>query len=266
MSLKTIKLNAGFFSCCSQKLSDIIKFIKTNKTVPLMVDSTQLFDMYKYKDDADISNEYFEDSDHVENVEFSYPVSYSINYHWTYQFIDYSKLEYNYLSPLIKKYFSPSNKINEITTGIEQKYNFDFNNTVAVYYRGTDKKSETLIASFDEFYEQIEKVIKINKDITILIQTDTAQFIDYITQKNLKNIVVISENHTSYTDKGLHHERRGENNFNDMLILFSTMLIMSKCKYIICGSGNCSIWIMLYRGNNKNVLQYLNRKWYKTLD
>ena len=28
-------------------------------------------------------------------------------------------------------------------------------------------------------------------------------------------------------------------------------IIMSRCKYIICGSGNYDIWIMLYRGNNK---------------
>ena len=35
-------------------------------------------------------------------------------------------------------------------------------------------------------------------------------------------------------------------------------IIMSKCNYIICGSGNCDIWIMLYRGNNNNVIQNLN--------
>ena len=38
-------------------------------------------------------------------------------------------------------------------------------------------------------------------------------------------------------------------------------IIMSKCKYIICGSGNCSEWIMFYRGNNNNVYQNLNGKW-----
>jgi hypothetical protein len=42
----------------------------------------------------------------------------------------------------------------------------------------------------------------------------------------------------------------------------SITIIMSKCKYIICGSGNCSIWIMLYRENNKNVYQNNNGKWY----
>jgi hypothetical protein len=38
-------------------------------------------------------------------------------------------------------------------------------------------------------------------------------------------------------------------------------IIMSKCKYIICGSGNCSIWIMFYRENANNVFQNLNGEW-----
>ena len=38
-------------------------------------------------------------------------------------------------------------------------------------------------------------------------------------------------------------------------------IIMSKCNYIICGSGNCSQWIMYYRGNNNNTIQNLEGKW-----
>ena len=43
------------------------------------------------------------------------------------------------------------------------------------------------------------------------------------------------------------------------------IMIMSKCKYIICGSGNCDMWIMFYRGNNKNVIQNLNGTWYNSV-
>ena len=31
---------------------------------------------------------------------------------------------------------------------------------------------------------------------------------------------------------------------------------------IICGSGNCDIWIMFYRKNSKNVIQNLKGNWY----
>jgi hypothetical protein len=41
-------------------------------------------------------------------------------------------------------------------------------------------------------------------------------------------------------------------------------IIMSRCKYVICGSGNCDMWIMFYRGNSENVIQNLKDKWFKS--
>jgi hypothetical protein len=38
-------------------------------------------------------------------------------------------------------------------------------------------------------------------------------------------------------------------------------ILMSKCKYIVCGSGNCSLFIVLYRGNSSNVIQFRNNVW-----
>ena len=145
---------------------------------------------------------------------------------------------------------------------IKNKYNIDYHNTIAVYYRGTDKSIETQIASFDEFYTKIKEISELYVNKQIIIQTDTSQFVDYINNKILKNIIIIKENTTSYSKRGIHNEKTSEENYYDMINLFSTFLILSKCKYIICGSGNCSIWIMLYRSNNKNIHQFLNGKWY----
>ena len=44
--------------------------------------------------------------------------------------------------------------------------------------------------------------------------------------------------------------------------VLAIIYIMSKCKYIICSSGNCSIWMMYFRGNVNNVKQFLNNQWY----
>ena len=33
---------------------------------------------------------------------------------------------------------------------------------------------------------------------------------------------------------------------------------MSKAKLLICTSGNVSLWIALFRGNNNNIYQYLS--------
>lgn len=252
--------NAGFFSCCSVKLTKIVEFVNCNKRLPEIVDSSMQFEWYKKKIDIDITFDYFEHYDNIKNVEIVYP----INYHHNDQFKFYSNLDYRCITPLIKKYFSPSAEINKIINNIEKKYNIVCENTLAVYYRGTDKFAETRIASFDDFYNQIIKIVNINKDINILLQTDSAKFIDYINDKKLKNVVIIDENKTSYTNRGIHNEQSFNTNYQDMFYFLSTIIILSKCKYIICGSSNCCKWIMFYRGNNKNVIQYLNRTWYNS--
>lgn len=261
--IKIKQQNTGFFSNCSLKLNQIVAFINSNKRLPDNVDSSQLFELYKnfINRNNDITFHYFENYHNIRGVNILYP----INYNHTHQYKNYNDLDYKCITPLIKKYFSPSTKINKIVNILEKKYDIIHENTLAVYYRGTDKKVEAKLASFDDFYNQIIQVININKKIKILIQTDSAKFIDYINGKKLKNIIIINENKTSYTDKGIHNEQTKDVNYYAMLLFLSTVLIISKCKYIICSSGNCSVWIMMYRGNGKNVIQYLRGCWYNSV-
>ena len=252
--------NFGFFSCCSVILHHIVKFINSNKILPNKVDTSETFRLYKKNQDQDVTFDYFEHYENVLDVNIIHPIHYS----HVHQFKNYANLDYKCITPLIKKYFSPSTKINKIINNLEKKYNIVVANTVAVYYRGTDKKKETQLASFDDFYNQIIKIVNINKDINILLQTDSSKFIDYINDKNLKNVIIIDENKTSYSNKGIHNEQYRKTNYQDMFYFLSTLIILSKCKYIICSSGNCSIWTMLYRGNCKNVIQYLNGTWYNS--
>jgi len=249
--------NAGFFSCCSIKLNDIINYINTHSKIPDYVDSSKQFDLYKKDKKKDITYDYFEHYDNIIIV-----INYPINYHEKHQFINYSDLNYKNIVPIVKKYFSPSTQIINIVEKIKQKYNINYDNTIAVYYRGTDKIIETQISSFENFYNKIKEISDLDVNKYIIIQTDTAPFIDYINSKNLKNIIIFNENSTSYSNVGIHNEKTNEENYNDMLNLFSIFLIISKCKYIICSSGNCSLWMMLYRENNKNVYQFLNDEWY----
>ena len=255
--------NAGFFSCCSVKLTKIIEFINSKKILPENVDSSELFMLYKKEINKDITFDYFKNHKDVQDIDIIFP----INHHWDYQFRNYSDMDYKCIAPVINKYFSPSIEINKIVLELENKYNIIHDNTIAVYYRGTDKYTETQLAPFDEFYRKILQLVNINENINILLQTDSAKFIDYINEKNLKNVIIIHENKTSYSNKGIHNEQKNNDiNYQDMFYFLSTIIIMSKCKYIICSSGNCSLWIMLYKGNKENIVQYLNGKWYRSIN
>ena len=251
--------NAGFFSCCAVKLNGIVDFINSHSTLPDIVDSSAQFELYKTDNAIDVTYEYFEHYDKID-VSMNYP----INYHYTHQFSIYENLDSN-IAAVVKKYFSPSQKIITISNLIKQKYNIDYDNSIAVYYRGTDKYTETELASFDNFYNKIIEIRSFDEHKTIIIQTDSSQFVDFITSKNLTNIVILNEASTSYSDLGIHLQKTSTENYYDMLNIFSIFLILSKCKYLICCSSNGSNWIVFYRENCNGVHQFLNGKWYNTV-
>lgn len=251
--------NAGFFSCCSVKLHQIVDYINLNNKLPNRVDSSKQFAKYKkHGNQGDITFDFFQPINNT-NID----TKNRIDYRNPYQYIPYSKLDFKNISPLVDKYFSPSDKVLTLHDDLIQKYNINIDKLVSVYYRGTDKITETKIAPFEQVYLYIEKIKEmVGNNIQILIQTDSAKFIDYINNKNLLNVIIINENKTSYTNMGIHNENSSETNYNDMLNLFATFLVISKSKYIITTSGNCSIWMMFYRGHANNVFQYLNGEWY----
>jgi len=63
MSEKILKINhnAGFFSCCTIRLLEIINYFNTNKELPLIVDSSVQFEVYK-NENIDITDKFFETS------------------------------------------------------------------------------------------------------------------------------------------------------------------------------------------------------------
>lgn len=264
MYMIKITHNAGFFSCCSVKLAQIVEFINSNKKLPDSVDSSAQFQWYKNNNnkDKDITFDYFENYDNIKDIKISFP----IKYHWVDQFKNYLNLDYKCITPLIKKYFSPSIEINEIIDDLEKKYNLIYENICVLFYRGNDKNRETKKCGYDEYLNYINQILKQNPKIVFLIQSDETEFIEFMTNR--------LPNNSFYFKDEIRHIKKC-NNTVDILMkstayefskkYLAITIIMSKCKYIICGSGNCDIWIMLYRGNNNNVIQNLNGSWYNSV-
>ena len=253
--------NAGFFSCCSVKLCNLVTFINSNQKVPDSVDSSQQFEWYKNDTnrDKDITLDYFQ---HYDDIDV--PIIHPINYHRDHQFINYNDLDYERTTPLIKKYFSPSVEINEIMIHIEQKYRLMYENICLLYYRGNDKNTEIKKCGYDEYLNYANQILDQNPNIVFLIQSDETEFIECMTSAFPNSFYFKDEiRHMEKCDSTVDIKMKSQNYEFSKKYLAITM-IMSKCKYIICGSGNCDIWIMLYRGNNKNVIQHLKETWHNT--
>ena len=138
MSL-SIKHNAGFFSCCSVKLRDIIKYINTNNNLPEKIYCSEQFKLYKNDFRQDITYVYFEHYKNTKNIIIDKIPIVITNSKNEDQFSNYNELNYQELYPIIYKYFSPSIEIINIIQNIVSKYNIDYNNTCVLFYRGNDK-------------------------------------------------------------------------------------------------------------------------------
>jgi hypothetical protein len=254
--------NAGFFSCCSVKLFNIIDYINSNSKIPIYIDSSRQFEWYKNRN-TDITYEYFE---HYDNIHNNITIQNSIKYHWDDQFIEYSKLDYSNIIPLVKKYFSPSKQIINIIQNIEQKYKLEYDNICVLFYRGNDKITETKLCGYDEYLNYANFIMKHNPNILFLIQSDETEFIEFMIEKFPNNSFYFKDEirHMNKCNSTVDILMRHKN-YEFSKYYLAITIIMSKCKYIICGSGNCSIWIMFYRENNNNVYQNLNGEWYNTV-
>ena len=261
MSIKIIH-NAGFFSCCSVRLFNIVNFINNTKQLPQNVNSSRQFKWYKNKTNEyrDITFDYFK---HYSQIDEDIKINKTIMYHHEHQYKIYSKINYENLVPLVKKYFSPSNEICRIINNMEQKYNIDYDNVCVLFYRGNDKITETVLCKYSEYLIFSNNILAKNPNIKFLIQSDETEFIEYIRHH--------FPNNSFYFNDEIRHMNK-QNNTVDMVMkemnyqyskyYLAITILMSKCKYVICGSGNCSIWIALYRGHSNGIRQNLNRKWY----
>jgi len=255
----TITHNAGFFSCCSVRLDKIIEYFNRFKILPETVDSSQQFDWYKPKDRANesITEDYFSNSDL--NIIYRR----RIDYEHFYQYIDYKTIKYNTLTPFILKYFSPSSEIQRLISELEIKYGItDYDNMAVLFYRGNDKATETTLPSYYDYISRGHALLAANPSLRFLVQSDETEFIE----------IMLAE----FTDKAFYFKDETRNvaksittvdmvfkdsNHHFSKYFLAITILMSRCKYIICGTGNCSIWIALYRGNANGMQQFLKTSW-----
>jgi hypothetical protein len=180
------------------------------------------------------------------------------------QFLDYKGLDFTGLTPLIEKYFSPSEHVASIVSLYEKKYYIDYENTCGVFYRGNDKSTETSIATYESFISQARPIKEQNPDILFLVQTDETEFLEAF-EKEFPGTITIEEiPHMHKKSSTIHDELPRQERAEFGANFFAALLIQSKCKYLVTHSGNCGLWAVLYRGGCDNMYQWLNNSWQRS--
>ncbi len=260
----TLKIshNYGFFSNCTVVLICILSYFNKSTKLPNKIDTNNSFYWYKPPDkkNEDIRSIYFTENDSIE-IHYSHFIRITLQPDFTRHFVgdeqysNYKYINFSDILPFIQKYFNPSIEIQNLTQKITNKYNINYENTCAVFYRGNDKATECILPDYGLFIDECNKILRINPQITFLLQSDETEFLD-IMQKNFPNSLIL-QSEIRHMKRNLSTVDHVFNTINPVMSknFLAIQIIMSKCKYIVCTSGNCSLWTVLFRGNCNRVTQ-----------
>jgi hypothetical protein len=254
--------NAGFFSNSTIRLMDIVRYFNTKKRLPDEVDSSVQWLHYKSYPGDRLDTFYFTEQEGTINYESEIDSPYITTDCMAIQFHPYHNIKFEQLKPFVDKYFTPSDTVTSVLRLYEIKYNLDYNNLCAVFYRGNSKFREMKIASYDYFIDKAKEVKAQHPNMKFLVQPDEKEFLEAFQQAFPIDTIYFTEtpminkqDSDNFFELSLDKRKEQGTNF------FAALLAISKCHTVITHSGNCGLWTALYRGNSNNLHQIFNNEW-----
>lgn len=256
--------NAGFFSCCTIALQDIVIWHREHRGLPERIDRSMQYAHYKHTPLQNLIPFYFNE----QLFSIPYKGYYEINHDpRELQFSNYKKIDFAAVKPFIDKFFTPSQHVLDIVKMYEEKYQIDYESTCGVFYRGNDKNRETSIASYDEFINKARQIdtrtFSKGSPVSFFVLPDEPSFMDAFSSvfKNWGSFTIDELPLCKNKDSAMFFELPLEERAEYGAKFLAAVIVMSKCKHLITHSGNCGLWAVLYRGNADNVHQWQNDKW-----
>jgi len=255
--LKTIH-NAGFFSCATIRLMDIVTYYKKHTYLPDQVDSSEQFLHYKSYPGENLIPYFYAPEKKNGMI---WPVSFKYDC-MSIQFKPYYSIDWQGVLPFVHRYFSPSDIVTNQLNNYETKYNLDYSNLCGVFFRGNDKAREMKVAGYDVFIDKARDIKENNPDVKFLVQPDEKEFLKAFTKEFPDSIYFEETPCLKKQDSCMFMEVPICQRPDYGAKFFAAVLALSKCKYSITHSGNGALWMALYRGNAKNLYQWHNHTWY----
>jgi len=174
--------------------------------------------------------------------------------------VDEIKLyNYNDYTNILNCFFSPVDEIMDIKNDLIKKYNINFEKTIAVFYRGTDKDTELTIPKKEYVMDYTKKLLERYPDCRVLIQTDETQCRDYFKNELQEKCFYFDEAVTTETKtvtwRIIYYFSESDPTLKAQ-IFDAIVRIIADCKYVINHTGNCGAFVDLYRGNMVNTFKY----------
>jgi len=248
----------GMFSDCSVLLAAISAHLTRHQSLPERVE-VSMFSSYEGPgNNRDLYHFFFTPP---EAIDVTLDGSLAIRFLTAHQFLPYGLLDYPRLAPLVRKYFSPSSLVLDVKTKLERKYGLNHQRLISVYYRGNDKATETTIGSYEGYLSRTAETLQRYPNSQLLVQTDELEFRDAFFGR-FPQAIQIEEMPVIPSDTRPGHAVLNTLEMSQRRIFGAThlavTLLLAASQHVITHSGNCSLWVMLYRGGARNVQQFLD--------
>lgn len=238
--------NWGFFSCCSTLMFDMAKLHGKQNSI-----STKF--SFRYSRDEELTcvlNEYFLPPDtKIKQIE-SEVVSETLYHH-----SNYLSLPLDEFKPYLQKYFRVNEKVERWKDWFVKKYAIDFDKTIVLSYRGTDKYIELELQPVEKYLLHVRKLLQDNPGYRVWIQTDQQQVQDAVMSEFEPGRCFLLEELPATTGKHGVHEILETDKVEFSRKMLAAVQLMAACKHLITHTGNVAFWTVLYRGNVNNVVQ-----------
>lgn len=252
--------NEGFFSNCTVTLFGLIHLFNNYRIIPDRIDFSRGFSLYRdaiqVERKTDLYPQYFQTHSEVHlGDQFSLK---ALGYHDSYRFQNLLRI-----APFINRFFQLAPSIRSIESGLISKYQIDFSSTMGVCYRGSEKKTEVVLADPRRVMELTERLLDSNSGLRVWIQTEVRQisdlFLKHFGQRcfAVEELPLIDENQST---KAMFSDDEGATRrfaFGQNLLAVTHML--SQCGWLVNHTGNMAYWIWLFRGNSNRMWQFDRR-------
>ena len=262
ISGKTISFghDGGFTSNCCVMLYLISRVINCQRSLPAITENELSFAVYREAPtEKNTFHHFFKPEESITHELACLLNSDSvINFDGRTQFTRYSEIDFSVLNPIVRHYFKPQDAVVYAKETLKRKYAIEPFETCVLFYRGNDKVKETSLCSYAEILEEAGRHTG-----RFWLQSDETGFLEHL--RDFPDGVVFWDEivHVkSDADKQIPKliQDRPDKRFYAINFL-AIMLLMSECRVVICNhSGNCSLWICLFRGNSDGVFQWHDGK------
>lgn len=245
--------NSGLFSNCSTTLEDILALSRAKGKVA-RIDYSQGMGLYKDRPDRDVYPRFFE-----RNGVFDCPPGLTFNSLDVHT--PYSRLPLAELHAAVDCFFKPSGEAEALAKAWADEARLDLTNTLAIYYRGTDKGKEIELAPIEAYLKAAREIDdKTGRRRAILIQTDQMQAREAVVKAFGARARFFSAMPVTRRAKGIHKQwlqrlAAGGGEASGLQML-AAVLALSRCAEVVLTTSNVGAWVAFYRGHARGLHQF----------